>query len=185
MSWYRPLAILACAGVLLAAGACGYRPLYGERGATASVRASLGSVRVLPIPDRRGQLMYNALLDRLTPNGVPANPRYVLRVKVKESKAELGIRKDETATRANLIMGAEYELVELSTGAVIETGKLSSITSYNIVTSEYTAIRAEVDARRRAIALLADEVQLLLALYFNRAKSRPSKPAPAGPKKTQ
>ena len=86
-----PLVALMVAA--LASASCGFQPLYGKPSERAlSAQDRLGTVRILPLPDRVGQQMHNLLRDRLNPRGQPARPDYNLQVTVSEALEELGIR---------------------------------------------------------------------------------------------
>lgn len=162
----------ALLGVLVLVSACGFRPLYGEQPA-GEVSADLSQVEIALISDRSGQILHNFLRDRINPRGRPVEPTHRLSVNLTESFQELGIRKDETATRVNFRAEARYSLVELDevTEPVV-ADRLRSITSYNIVESEFATISARDDARERALRLLADKIATQVAVYFNRERQR-------------
>lgn len=155
----------ALAALLLAG--CGFQPLYGER----APNDDLAAVEIGLIADRPGQELRNALLDRLNPKGAPARPLYKLQVEMEENLQDLAVRKDESVTRANLQIVANYVLYSNSDGAALTEGTSRSTTSFNISTEEYSAIVAEQDARRRGIDLLADDIELRLALFFRRVRA--------------
>lgn len=168
------MAIGLLAGALAAtAGACGFRPLYGKPAGRdgAAVTAELASVQIQPIRERRGQQLYNNLLDRLNPRGSAAASRYVLEITLTEIRDELAVRRDETATRANLVLTANYRLRELASNEVVFASVSRATTGFNIVLSEYATLTAQADARRRGLVLLSDEIMSRLALYFNRRRS--------------
>ncbi|MEX0760211.1 MAG: LPS assembly lipoprotein LptE [Tistlia sp.] len=159
------------AGVLLLAGAlagCGLRPLYGEHPAGGTTVGELQTVRILPIADRPGQQLHNALRNELNPRGQPVDPRYNLSVDLEIQEQEVGVRKDETATRANLILAGSYRLVRNADKVLMTRGVAKSIVSYNIVDSEFGTYAAESDARDRGIDQLAQQMRLRLAAYFER-----------------
>lgn len=150
--------------ILAATGACGFQPVYGGR---APVRAEMAAVTIDFIADRPGQMLRNELLDRLVPFGATATPRYVLAVELEESRQNLAIRRDDTATRANLILTANFTLSERATDEVVLQGRSRSFNSYNISTFEFATLSAETDARRRAARALAEDIANRLALYFD------------------
>ena len=159
------LGVLALAVSLLSG--CGFQPLYGDR----SENNDLAAVEIGLIVDRSGQELHNALLDRINPKGAPARPVYNLVVLLEENLQDLAVRKDESVTRANLQMTANYILYSKADGVVLSEGTSRSTTSFNISTQEYSAIVAEQDARRRGIDLLAQDIELSLALFFRRARA--------------
>ncbi len=153
---------------LLGLAACGFQPLYGQpqQQAQSSVATELAAVRIDPLRDRVGQQMHNFLRDRLNPDGQPLSPSYRLRVELTETLSELGVRRDETATRANLRMQAKFSLLDVSGGQSLFSGQSTSTTSYDILENPFATTVSEGDARERALRELADDIQTRLALYF-------------------
>ncbi len=159
-------------GALVLAG-CGFKPLYGESGVAGKggVQASLQQVSIDPIKSRTGQILRNFLIDRMNPAGQPGGAaEYSLAITISIQKQELGIRRDETATRANLIMTATYIVKERSSGASIFRAISRTVTSYNILDEEFATVIAERNARSRGAEQLADDITTRIALYFNRTK---------------
>lgn len=150
---------------------CGFRPLYADRSADGGIANDVAAVRVAPIPDRIGQILRNELIDRLNPSGEPADPRYSLEVRLAIAKLELGIRKDETATRTSMQFRSTFRLRDSGSGAIVYSSRAATVTSHNIVESEYATIASERAARRRGLILIADSITLRLAGYFNRLRS--------------
>ncbi len=156
----------AALALLLLAG-CGFRPLYAEREAGSNVDL-LAATKIELIADRVGQELHNDLLNRINPLGRPSDPRYRLEVELSESIEKLALRKDESATRANLRLYAAYKLFDVETGKPIFSGNSRSTSSYNILQSTFATRAAEAAARRRAIRLIGDDIHLRLGLFFNR-----------------
>ena len=148
--------------IALAFSGCGFRPLYGDH--TGSGGETLAQIGVEQIPDRAGQKLRNMLLERLTPTGPPGNPAYVLSVSLDEARQELAIRKDETATRANLTVTAQFVLRALREPQLgTYAGVANSTNSYNVLRSEFATLSAENDARDRALRVLAEEIRIRIA----------------------
>jgi LPS-assembly lipoprotein len=152
--------------LLLALAACGFHPLYSTR--TYDVAPELASIKVASIADRRGQELRNLLYTDLNPKGVPARPVYVLDTTLSVAKQDLAIAKDETVTRANLIIVARYIMRAIETGHVLFRGESSSTTSFDVVRSEYANIAAEQDAQSRALKAISGDMTLRLSFYFTR-----------------
>ena len=147
---------------------CDFEPLYGRQQSGADVSAELSQIAVPPIPERLGQMLRIELTNQLTPKGQPRAPAYVLDVSVAENKQELAIRKDASATRANLIITATFNLKDRQTDESVFRGSLRSINSYNIIDADFATLTAENDARRRAVRDLATEIGLRLGLFLAR-----------------
>lgn len=141
---------------------CGFRPLY--KAGAGSDSAVLGSVDIARIKDRKGQQLRNLLMAGISPHGRAARADYRLKVTLTETKTGLAIRKDETATRANLTIHAQFELVALRDRSLgTFKGNALSTNSYNILTSDFATLSAENDARDRALRTLAEEIRLRVA----------------------
>jgi len=165
MSSFRTVLLVA---MLLNLTACGFHALYGQgENGVAPASDQLALVRIDRIPDRLGQELRNALLDRITPMGPPSKPRYLLRVSVKETIQELGIRKDETATRANLHLNAKYALYDAITHAELFESKLRAVGSYNILQSDFATLTAEQNVRSRLIQKISDSLRTGLAVHLS------------------
>ena len=159
--------LMAAAGLMLAG--CGFRPLYGTREADgSSTVADLELVSITPLQDRTGQQFHNLLRNRINPRGQPVQPRHRLNVTLRESVRELALRSDETATRADLSLFADYSLVSTADNSVVFRGSSRTINSYNILTSAFATQVSEQDARERGLRELSDEIRAQLGIYFSR-----------------
>lgn len=148
------------------ASACGFQPLYGGIGTGRDTANVLSEVEVGIIADRTGQQLRNELLDRINPRGRTANPKYVLSVKLDESATRLAIRRDNTATLANLTLIASYDLVSIAENNSVLSGNVRSVNSYDISQEEFATVAAERDARRRAATDLADGITARVAVFL-------------------
>jgi LPS-assembly lipoprotein len=167
----RTASLIAAASALLMLSGCGYKPVYGEQSAAVSgdgARANLASVKILGVADRRGQLLRNYLLDRMTPRGEPAQPRYILSITSNEARRITDSRADGTATRADLIIAARYNLRDATTDLVVFSERSQGLATYNLLTARYASVASEDEARRRAVEQVADEIALQVALFLNR-----------------
>jgi LPS-assembly lipoprotein len=171
LSFLRIASLLAAAGAVLAISGCGYRPVYGERSAATmgdSQRTSLATIKVLGIADRRGQILRNLLLDRMTPQGEPPTPRYLLAVTTTEARRFTASRPDGTATRADLIVTARYSLRDATSDLVVFSERSEGLATYNLLTARFASVASEDEARRRAVEQIADQMALQIALFLNR-----------------
>ena len=171
MSWSRRA--VCCLGlgvgatfVLAGLTGCGFQPLHAKADNGSSVTTDLSSVRIEPLRDRVGQQMHNFLRDRLNPQGQPVSPNYRLLVQLTEIVSETGVRRDETATRANLRISADFSLFNFGGGEALFAGRSSSTTSYDILENPFATTVSEEDARERALREVADDIQTRLSIYF-------------------
>ena len=154
---------------LMSLSACGFRPIYGDYQSPANkvAAAELAQVSIGIIPDREGQILRNALVDRFYADaGEPSSPRYQLTVTpVTEQRVELDITKTAEATRAQLVLTSSLTLKD-NNGQILITRPLRSITSYNVLESEFATRVTETAARENAIQDLARQIERDVVLYL-------------------
>ena len=161
------LVALATAGVMLSA--CQLQPLYSG-GSSGPVASTLSSVTVAPIEGQVGWLVYNKLRDRLGASGT-AEARYRLNVELDDNIVGLGIRGDRAVTRERRSLRARYQLVDVSTGAVVLDATAGSDAGIDVVSSEYATVAAEQTAAERLSEVVADQIVARLGLFAARTRA--------------
>ena len=100
---------------LLCLTACGFTPVYGTQ-ANKVASQNLEQIEIALIPNREGQFLRNALIDRFYKNGAPANPKYRLRFSsINEATYNFDITVDSEATRRQLKLTTAMHLIDLET----------------------------------------------------------------------
>lgn len=160
------LMVMLCLSPLVLAS-CGFQPLYGKNSFNAAVMDDLGSVQVMPLADREGQLIHNALLTDLNPHGSSLTPRYRLVVTPSLTETQQALRKDDTATRNQITYNITFRLYDDKVPVL--TGSFSQYFSYDFLEQHYANISAADDIHRRAAQSVADEIRNRLAAYFAKA----------------
>lgn len=155
--------ILAAAAVLstLALSACGFTPLYGERGVT----AGLGAIEVVAAPGRAGYLLREQLEDALA-RDAGAAPSHRLTYSVEEHRYSRGLRIDNAANRYELNLRVNWVLVDATTGSEVRRGASTAVVTYDAADQPYAAIAAQQDGQERAAAEVARKIQLDLAAWL-------------------
>ena len=165
----RRAALAGTAGLL---SGCGFHPLYAPAtdGALGPAQTEMAAVWVPVIPERSGQLLRQALQQRLEGAGSDAEKRYTLAASFALASDALAIRPDTTATRVRLIGTAPWTLSTLgSPPQPLTTGQALVIDGYNILDSQYFTSVLENDVVAGRIAnTLADQIVTKLAIYFRR-----------------
>lgn len=162
------LTVLAFATLWMIAG-CGFTPVYQSSGsATAhSVQKQLSQIQISNIPDRDGQYLRNALIDRFYKDGRPDSYAYIMAVQpVRERLIDLDITKTDDSTRGQLKLETSFVLRHKRSGEVLMSRKIQSITSYNILGSEFATRVTEQSARDNALNDLARQIETHLALWL-------------------
>ena len=155
---------------------CGFSPIYGKNehnsyntAGDVGVEDHMALIKISNIPGREGQFLRNQLVDRLYRHGAPSNPAYTLNVStVNENLIDLDITKTADSTRGQLRLDISIVLNDPINKKTLFTRSLRSITSYNILASEFSTRVSEQAARENALRDLARQIENQLALYFKR-----------------
>jgi len=151
-------ALIATLALFLAG--CGFAPMYAPPGGGQAI----GPVHVAMIEGKAGHVLKTEL-DRIlsVENGGPGAPAE-LEITLQEAVYPLGIRIDESATRAALSLTANYVLTPPGPNAHILRGSVASTVNYDISASAFAEISAQNDARERAAETMAERFRAELAL---------------------
>lgn len=164
----RKIAALLTLATALAAGACGFHPLYGEIGGKPAGQAVFGSIYVEPIAGERvGYELRNNLVGLLRGSVQPEGAIYRLKVATQQGTEGIAVQPDASITRYNFNLVAHYTLSNIRTGAVIKSGTETTLAEYDVVSSPYTTLVAQQSAQERATQDIANHIRVDLAVYFH------------------
>ena len=149
--------------------------MYGHR-AGDSVLTHLAAVNISPMRGFLGVAMYNHLRDSLTPGGKLRAPRYQLNVEFTTNRAALITAKDSQVRRFNLVINANYNLLDIGSGSLLKSGVAHSATNYNVVeTSNFATLVAEEAAHLRGVRQISQQIVWALSVFFKQRLSSPKK----------
>ena len=152
--------------------ACGFEPMYGtafQSTQGADVQAEFSQIEIGNIKDKSGQYLRNALIDRFYRDGRPQNPRYTLNISdISEGVIDLDVTKNSDATRAQLRLDTAMSLVDNESGEVVLERPLRTISSFNVLTSEFATRVSEENTRKNALDNLARQIEMQIGLFFKR-----------------
>ena len=161
------------AGVTLSG--CGFQPVYmpTASGKAGVAQRELAAIQVDIIPDRPGQLLRQALQDRLEMGSSGVARRYELSVAFGISGEGIAIEQNTTVTRLRMIGTATWTLVAQDPGRTrLTSGSAKSVDAINIFDAQYFAADLENEtAQRRLAEALADQITLQLATFFRRQEA--------------
>ena len=159
---------------LLVSG-CGFRPLYSSSGGVAGGEDhDLAMIDVALIPNRSGQLLRQALQERLYGTGADAPAKqYVLTVGFGVTGEAISEQEDSSVTRLRQFGSANWTLKRLDPAqSFVASGAARSLDGVNIIDEQYFAADVEGESVARRMAdTLADQITLQLAAYFNHSKA--------------
>jgi len=157
-----------CLLSLLLLTACGFTPVYGTQ-ANKAVSTGFNDIDIALIPNREGQFLRNALIDRFYTNGIPTSTNYHLKITpINETTYDFDITVESEATRHQLKLNTTMSLIDNRTKQTILTRNLLSISSYNVLQSEFSTIVTEQSARENALNDLARQIERQLSLHFSK-----------------
>jgi LPS-assembly lipoprotein len=155
--------------------ACGFRPVYmpTASGKAGVAQRELAAIQVDPIPDRPGQLLRQALQDRLEGAGSEVARHYDLSVAFGVGGEGIAVEQTSIPTRVRMIGSATWTLIAQDPGRTkLTSGSARAIDAINIIGSQVFAFDLENEAVTHRLAdALADQITLQLATYFRKQSS--------------
>ncbi|MGA8196217.1 MAG: LPS assembly lipoprotein LptE [Acetobacteraceae bacterium] len=165
----RQLLALGAGGAL---SGCGFQPVYmpTASGTAGAPQRELAAIQVALIPDRPGQLLRQALQDRLEMGASGVARRYDLTVSFWIAGEGIAVQQDSTATRLRETGNANWTLVAQDVGRTrLTSGFARAIDAINITDEQYFGADLENESlQRRMAGAIADQITMQLAIYFRR-----------------
>tara|TARA_R110002124_G_scaffold79777_2_gene211721 strand:- start:208 stop:741 length:534 start_codon:yes stop_codon:yes gene_type:complete len=164
-----PLSLVVIIGASLLLSACGFRPLYGDRGVEASTYGDLAGVSVSAPDTNVGRALKFDLLDTINDSGdQPSAPLYTLVLKPQSYSLNVAVQQDATVTRQNFVLVVPYTLRDIGTGKIVYYSTARARSSYNRVDSEFANLSAAADAEKRTAKAVAADIKTQVSVYFDR-----------------
>ena len=148
-------------------GGCGFHPLYGPEGGR-SAGGMLAHVFVPVLPERSGQLLRQALQQRLDGAEAGTERRFELTPALAIAYEGIGLQRDNSSSRIRLDASVIWVLRALSPGRpALTEGRGRVLDGYNVINQQYFAAELENEsAIKRVTSTLADQIVQQLARYF-------------------
>lgn len=140
--------------------ACGFTPAYAPGGPGQALR---GQVRAAEPVTSRDFDFVAAFEQRL---GRPTAPGMDLAYSISTSERGAAQLSGLGATRITLFGEITYTLTDIATGETLTSGRLRNFTNYSATDTQLATRRAQEDAEKRLMRILADQVaaRLMAAL---------------------
>ncbi len=159
--WALP--VLVCMPV----AGCGFHPLYGS--GSVSADAHMPDIFVANIvAGRPGQLLRQALQQRLAGSSEASPQGYTLRVSLALNDEAIGIHGDNTSARTRIIGRANWALSSVAASPVsLASGSAITVDGFNVIETQYfESIMATDTTNERVADNLADSIRTQLATWF-------------------
>ena len=162
---------LSLAGVAGLAG-CGFQPVYmpTATGNPGPPQREMAAIEVGIIPDRPGQLLRQALQQRLGSDSGIAAPRFTLAVSYSIAGEGIAVQPDSTPSRIRLIGHADWKLSSLAPAhPPVTSGSARAFEGMDVLDQQYFAADLESEAvQQRLAGEIADQIAMQLAVFFRR-----------------
>jgi LPS-assembly lipoprotein len=144
---------------------CGWEPLYADP-QTGKASTALRAIKVLPIPERVGQMLETGLRQSFNPDEIPTKPHYNLSVTLTYVLQDLGIQSQGLGTRGEVQMSATYHLVDVTNNKELQTGSIHASDSFDIQANGYSTVVAQDDAKVRVVEEIRREMVARLTMFM-------------------
>lgn len=147
---------------------CGFTPMYATSSSpNEAVGSVLPSIKIARIQGQLGQRLTTHLLEELNPSAIKTPYQYKLKVSLRKESAAIGIQQDREATRFNIIIRAKYQLIDIDSKEVVDSGTIKVVGSYDAVDSQYATFIAEEDTSFRIMKELAKDIKTRLSISLS------------------
>lgn len=187
----KPFHCLLPIACCLFLSACGFQPVYSKSSGistqspiNAGVRISASADSIVSISGSNNNSINSSasksMARQFTNNledliGASSAPEYKLDVTITVSSVGIGVSRDGTASRYNLVINSSYKLTRIADNKEVDSGSLSNFTSYNNPNNQYfSTYISEQDARKRGISELAELYRQRLIAFVE--KTQPPTP---------
>lgn len=148
---------------------CGFKPLY-KTTAYNDLSEQTSEIAITPVKNfdgARGIDLRNNLLNKLTPNGKPSNPKYYLNISLSQPNiTDYTIKNDGIASSYLIRMTADYNLVNAKTKDIVLKKSANSELSYNILKDQFSTEMLKNNAIKLAINDIAEQIYFSIIIYF-------------------
>lgn len=158
-------------GLCLSLTACGFTPMHAPKMTADSGNFKNIGVELIEPSEtwmqEAGYHVQQSLYDRLGQN----SGRHVLKIEPKSSRRNYGLTSNDVASRYDMVVTVDYELIDTVTGKILDDGEVRSTSTFGAARDPYARISAEKDASKQAARDAADRIIVRLASYYNKNKT--------------
>lgn len=149
--------------------ACGFKPMY-KKTAYNDLSQQTSKISIPPVKGYDGKWgvdLRNSLLNQLTPDGKPANPKYYLNITLSQPAiTDYTIKNDGIASSYLITINANYMLINANTKSVILNKNAVSQISYNILKDQFSTEMLKNNAINLAIKSIGEQIYFAIITYF-------------------
>ncbi len=152
----------------LVLAACGFKPMHAPE-AFGGGAIALKNIRVeMQANEKIDFLLAQALRDRMGDNRGTA---YILKITPELKRRRLGIGADDVASRYDLTLNSEFELVDAKSGDVVYRGDVRAVSTFGAPRDPYGTVAAQNNAEEQVADEASDRIIARLAGYQARSET--------------
>lgn len=161
---FKTMAALALAGL---AAACGFSPIYADRGTGLMQNLSSIEVAYIESETEAGYVLQSELQRRINTD---AGKDYLLEVDLAQKVQSEAITRQADTVRYSFKLHAAYRLLNTDGETLLAQSRATQV-SYGVAPSQYATEIAQEEALRNAAQELADQIELDLVIFFKNGPS--------------
>jgi len=174
----RKFAVLTAAVLSLSAlglSACGFTPVHSTKALSVNGTHPLEmiSIDMKNGNDTNDREVGFYVLQRLRDRVGIQDGIYTLTIEPSWRRGRLGISANDVASRYDGTVSAKYKLTEKKTGNVLNTGRVTAVSTFAASSDPYGVVSANDNAMQTTAAEAADRLIVKLAEYFANEKAAP------------
>lgn len=168
----RLWSLIAVLGTIVSLTACGFRPLYTSNSVNDNdkyVQDEMSQIFIDEIDGFHGQKMRRQLLSLISPEHEVERGKYRLSVEIgTPTKSELGVKRNNQATRFRLSYNVRYTLYSFPQMNKIKSGSVSKFSSYDVNNSPRSSDVAKDYMEDRLLKEIARDITIQISSYFEK-----------------
>jgi len=141
--------------------ACGFKPTYSEK----SLSTSLGQVQFDLPATKLGFRIEHELSQNLRPYR-DREKNHRLEVAVTDRTYSIGVRVDDTYSRAEINASVNYSLIDMKSNKILKNNSFVEVVTYNAANDPLANVMAQNHAQQRLSTAIARRLESELVHYY-------------------
>lgn len=144
--------------------ACGFQPLYANRGV---ILEQAASVQIEPVAGEGGYQIGLILQDRLNPKNLSVPKKYRLVVTLSQPvTSNQSIRSDNFASLEKMNLKTSYQLIDMAKNKTVVSSEIDANGLFNLIKDPYATTVAQENLYQNLTRLLAEDIASHILAYL-------------------
>lgn len=151
---------------LISLCSCGFKPIYSSsKGSAVLSQIKISIVNEEPLPTKLGVILKDNLKNRFNPTGIVIDPKYELILKLSTVLTSYETKQNTVTTRRSIKLIADYRLINILTKKEVLKDIVTSVDSFQIADSPYSAIIVEEGTSFNMTREMANEISNRISAF--------------------